>query len=89
MKKLVTYESGGHKTVIDYILVKKEKVKNVKAIPGEESNDATSFDSRDILFRKACRERKEKTNRIKIWRLNKRNTQKNWQIRPQMHSLKI
>ena len=32
VEKLVTYESGGLKTVIDYVLVKKEKVKNVKAI---------------------------------------------------------
>jgi len=35
---LITYESGGCKTAIDYILVggKEEKVRNVKAIPGEE-----------------------------------------------------
>ena len=37
VEKLVTYESGGHKTVVDYILVKmEEKMKNVKAIACEE-----------------------------------------------------
>jgi len=36
-EKLITYEFGGSKTAIDYILVgKEEKVRNVKAIPGEE-----------------------------------------------------
>ena len=36
VEKLVTYESGGHRTMIDYILVgKEEKVKNVKAVPEE------------------------------------------------------
>ena len=37
IEKLVTYESGEHSTMIDYILVgKKGRVKDVKAIPGEE-----------------------------------------------------
>jgi len=47
-EKLITYESGGSKTAIDYILIgKEEKVKNVKAIPGEEVMGAQTWQNCD------------------------------------------
>ena len=64
VEKLVTYESGGHKTVIDYILVKKE-VKNVKATPDEEVIMQHRLIVMNILFKKACRAKSEnKSNQV-------------------------
>ena len=36
MQKLVTYKSGEVKTVVDYVLARKNDMKNVKVIPGEK-----------------------------------------------------
>ena len=35
-QKLVTYESGGVGSVVDYVLTRKNNMKEVKVIPGEE-----------------------------------------------------
>ena len=35
-QKLVTYESGGVSSVVDYVLARKNDMKDVKVIPGEE-----------------------------------------------------
>ena len=74
-KNLATYESGGRKTVIDHILVRK-KVKNLKATPGEETMTQRRSIVIGILFKKACRERKLKPNGVKIWRLKERAMQR-------------
>ena len=36
MQKLVTYESGDVRTVVDHVLARKNDRRDVKAIPGEE-----------------------------------------------------
>ena len=74
---MVTYESGGHKTMIDYILVKKEeKVKDVKAIPGEETMMQHRLIVMDVFFKRTVQEDKKKLKQVKTWRLKEERIQK-------------
>ena len=68
VQKLVIHELGGHEPVIDYILMKKEKMKNATAIPGKETMLQHHLIVINILFRKACCEHNVK---VKIWKLKK------------------
>jgi len=74
---LITYESGGSKTAIDYILVgKEEKVRSVKAIPGEEVMMQHCFVVMDIYYRKIQNVQAVANKQVKLWRLKHENVQK-------------
>jgi len=67
MKKLTTYESGESKTAIDYTLVgKKEKVRNVKTIPGKEMMMLHCLVVMDILYKKVQYVNAVRTNKVKL-----------------------
>jgi len=74
---LITYKSGGCKTTIDYILIgKEEKVRNVKAVPGEEVMMQHRIVLVDILYRKVQNVHAVRTSKEKLWRLKHENVQK-------------
>ena len=65
VEKLVTHKSGGHRTIIVYISVKKKTLKNVKAISGEEAIMQHLLIVMNILHKSACHEQKVQANGIK------------------------
>ena len=75
-EKLVTFESGDHRTTIDYVLIRKEeRVKNVTAIPGEEVMTQHRVLVMDLLFRKKSWKKAPAVRRIKVWRLKEAKVQ--------------
>ena len=73
---LVTYESGGNKSQIDYVLVRRSDlklVKNVKAIPNEECVKQHSLVVTDYAIKKKQRITRPFVPRLKIWKLRERN----------------
>ncbi|XP_046861667.1 craniofacial development protein 2-like [Xenia sp. Carnegie-2017] len=70
--KLVTYESGDSRTVVDYILVNEEERKNVKdakVIAGEECVTQHKLLVMDWRIRKVKRRKVEGKGRLKLWKL--------------------
>jgi hypothetical protein len=70
--KLVTYVSGGVKSVIDYLLVRKcdrNAIRNVKVIAGEECVAQHRLLVSDILIKGANKSKKKYLPRLKVWRL--------------------
>ncbi|XP_046843857.1 uncharacterized protein LOC124437940 [Xenia sp. Carnegie-2017] len=70
--KLVTYESGNSRTVVDYILVNEEERKNVKdakVIAGEECVTQHKLLVMDWRIRKVKRRKVEGRGRLKLWKL--------------------
>jgi hypothetical protein len=71
--KLVTYESGPVKTVVDYILVSKwdrSNVINVKAIPGEECVSQHKLLIMDMtIARRIKREVRRAGGKLRAWKL--------------------
>ncbi|XP_046858770.1 uncharacterized protein LOC124452231 [Xenia sp. Carnegie-2017] len=70
--KLVTYESGDSRTVVDYILVNEEERKNVKdakVIAGEECLTQHKLLVMDWRIRKVKRRKVEGKGRLKLWKL--------------------
>ena len=78
MEKLVTYESGGNRTVIDYVLVNtdsKIRVKDVKAIPGEETLTQHRLLVMDASFC-AVEEKRKAMKKVRLWRLKEPSVKK-------------
>ena len=78
--KKITYESGGCKTVVDYILVRESdraKLKDVKVIPGEACiQQHKLLVSVAHLGAKINKKRKEFVSRQKVWRLKEPDIQR-------------
>ena len=81
---LVTYESGGNKTAVDMILIKREhkkRILNTKVIPGEECVDGHHLVVMDMHF-KVRKYRKNHQGlhkvqpRIKVLKLKKQEVRK-------------
>ena len=73
-EKLVTYESGGIKSVIDYVLVEKKdwgQVQNVKVISGEVCMTQHKLLVLDMTVVPKKRTKSVHVPRIKTWKLNK------------------
>ena len=71
-RQLVTYESGGLMSTVDYILTRKEdkqSVKNVKTIPGEECVRQHRLLVGEFLFAGTKERRKTYIPQIKVWKL--------------------
>ena len=81
--KRVTYESGGCRSQIDYILVRKLEqtmVKDVKVIPGEECIQQHRLLVCILEMKEQRRKCKEKqVSRCRIWRLKDANVQSQFQ----------
>lgn len=69
-EKLITYESGDHRTMIDYVLVgKREKVRNVKTIPGEEIMKQHRLLVMDLMVSTERNVERVYKSRVKTWKL--------------------
>ena len=81
---LVTYESGGNKTAVDMILIKREykkRIMNTKVIPGEECVHGHHLVVMDIhlkvrKYRKNHQGLHKVQPRIKVWKLKKQEVRK-------------
>ena len=70
MQKLVTYESGGLSSVVDYVLTRKNDVKDVKVIPGEECVSQHKLVVMDMRIKRSTEKKaKGMRGRLKTWRL--------------------
>ena len=76
MKHLITYKSGGRRSVIDYILIRRNnisKVKEGKVIPGESIATEHRILTMDICIQTKKRvEPRRRKQQVKWWRLNDR-----------------
>ena len=73
LSRLITYESGGCQTQIDYILVRKSDrkvVKDVKVISGEECVSQHRLLVCDIVVKNAKEVKRKYRPRRKVWKLN-------------------
>ncbi|MBJ3377361.1 hypothetical protein JGC18_24975 [Salmonella enterica subsp. enterica serovar Typhimurium] len=73
-KRLVTYESGGTKSMLDYILLRKadrrRMVRNIKVIPGEECVTQHHLVVGDFVMRKMQKKGKQlHVVRLWVWKL--------------------
>ena len=69
-QKLVRYESGGISSVVDYVLARKNDMKDVKVIPGEESVSQHKLVVMDMRIKKRTKKKaKGMRGRLKTWRL--------------------
>ena len=72
-QKLVTYESDGVSTVVDYVLATKndmKDVKDVKVIPGEECVSQHKLVVMDMRIKRSTKKMAKGTRgRLKTWRL--------------------
>ena len=81
---LVTYESGGNKTAVDMILIKREhkkRIMNTKVIPGEECVHGHHLVVMDMhlkvrKYRKNQQGLHKVQPRIKVWKLKKQEVRK-------------
>ena len=81
---LVTYESGGNKTAVDMILIKREhkkRIMNIKVIPGEECVHGHHLVVMDMhlkvrKYRKNHQGLHKVRPRIKVWKLKKQEVRK-------------
>ena len=81
---LVTYESGGNKTAVDMILIKREhkkRIMNKKVIPGEECVHGHHLVVMDMhlkvmKYRKNHQGLHKAQPRIKVWKLKKQEVRK-------------
>jgi len=76
-KKKVTFESGGNKSEIDYILVRKEEksiVKDVTVINGEECLTQHKLLLCKIILNDTIHRKKnvQTMDRCRVWRLKKK-----------------
>ena len=70
MQKLVTYESGGVSSVVDYVLTTKNNMKDVKVIPGEECISQYKLVVMDMRIKRSTKTKaKDTRGRLKKWRL--------------------
>ena len=70
MQKLVTYESGGVSSVVDYVLTRKNDMKDVKVIPGEECVSQHKLVVMDMRIKRSTKKKAKGTRgRLKTWRL--------------------
>ena len=58
-QKLVTYESGGVSSVVDYVLTRKNNRKDVKVIPGEECVSQHKLVVINMRIRRSTRRRQK------------------------------
>ena len=69
-QKLVTYESGGVSSVVDYVLARKKDMKDVKVIPGEECVSQHKLVVMDMRIKRSIKKKAKGTRgRLKTWRL--------------------
>ena len=85
--RLITYESGGNKTVVDYILIRKVErklVRNVNVIPGEACLQQHKLLVCMLNLRENVRRRKEIfVSRCKIWKLKEERFREEYRQRVQ------
>ena len=68
--KVVTYESGGVSSVVDYVLTRKNNMKDVKVIPGEECVLQHGLVVMDMSIKRSTKEKaKDMKVRLKMWKL--------------------
>ena len=76
MEHLITYKSGGRRSVIDYILIQRNnisKVKDCKVTPGESIATQHSISTMDIGIQTKSRVKpRRRKQQIKWWRLKER-----------------
>ena len=65
-QKLVTYESGGLSSVVDYVLTRK---KDVKVIPGKEYVSQHKLVVMDMRIKRSTKKAKGMRGRQRTWRL--------------------
>jgi len=73
-EKLITYKSGDCATMIDYVLVQKtvlKNVKDIKTIPGEECFTQHRLLTMDFLLEIDTIKKVKKSERIKLWKLKR------------------
>ena len=69
-QKLVTYESGGVRTVVDYLLARKNDVKDVKVISGVVCVSQHKLVVMDMRIKRSTKKKAKGTRgRLKTWRL--------------------
>ena len=66
---LTTFRSGETETMIDYFLVNRWSVKDVKVIPGEEIVSQHCPLLMDMVFKKKVRRKVKFRKKLKLWRL--------------------
>ena len=74
--QLITYESGGVRSTVDYILMRnrdRQCVRNVKTIPGEECVRQHRLLIADLRFAGTTRRRKTYVPKLKTWKLRDKN----------------
>ena len=70
MQKLMTYESGGVNSVVNYVLARKNDMKDVKVIPGEECVSQHKLVVMDMRIKRSTKKKAKGTRvRLKTWRL--------------------
>ena len=73
-KHIITYSSGGRSSQIDYILVNKKEMKNLKTykvIPGSDVINQHNLVVLDMWHGKATKAKVTRKGRFRIWELNK------------------
>ena len=65
-QKLVTYESDGVSSVVDYVLTRKNDMKDVKVIPGEECVSQHKLVVMDMMIKRST-EKKAKERWRRSW----------------------
>ena len=89
---LITYESGGRKTQIDFILTRNKErnvVKNVKVIAGEECVNQHRLIIADIFVRKGRKQRKKFIPKLKVWKLSDSNAQSKFEKKISDHANEV
>ena len=90
--KLITYNSGGCKSTIDYIMVRKQDrimVRNVKAIPGEECVSQHRPVIGDLMLRVKNAGAKKHLPRLKVWKLQRAETQKEFREKAEQRAEEV
>ena len=63
------YESRKVRTVVDYVLARKNDMKDVKVIPGEECVSQHKLVVMDMRIKRSTKKAKGMRGRLKTWRL--------------------
>ena len=74
------YKSGGVRTVVDYVLARKNNMKDVKVIPGEECVSQHKLVVMNMRIKRSTKTAKGTRGRLKTWRLRSA-TEKNFNVR--------
>lgn len=81
-RHLATYESGGHRSQIDFLMVRKgdqRLVKNVKVIVGEECVSQHRLVIGDLTLGSSRSAKKKHVPRLRVWKLSEENVKSEFQ----------